>query len=310
MEMKDIDLTKYNNCRFRVKIGHKEKTGSIGYVPKNSEIYLHGKHFFYVFTADEFQRLLKGESVGGWREKVKEFEIVPRDPETYTDWKPSDRFRDNLGNMYEVNTSFNDIIIFKNDAGDAVVAFVDELFRRGYRLVLTDIEQQIIEGKKKYEPQDGDIVAWKEKDDDDKSAISIYREENRAYFTLFVTGKTGGLLYKLAMNIVRPATEDEKQKLFDAMAKQGKRWNAEKKVVEDIPKPHEFKKGELVLVRSDYGRDWVLCVYVERSSNSDVQFGQHIVTNGETFLFYRFCIPYNERTMHLLGTSEDYREGE
>lgn len=34
----------------------------------------------------------------------------------------------------------------------------------------------------------------------------------------------------------RPATEAEKQRLFDALAKQGKRWNAEKKQIEDLPR--------------------------------------------------------------------------
>ena len=112
------------------------------------------------------------------------------------------------------------------------------------------------------------------------------------------------------ITVLRPATDEEKQRLFDAMAKEGKRWNAEKKVVEDIPKPHEFKKGEPVLVRTEYGRDWKLRAYVELSSIPDAKFGKYGVTDGRVNLFYRFCLPYNEKTMHLLGTSEDYKEGE
>ena len=45
------------------------------------------------------------------------------------------------------------------------------------------------------------------------------------------------------MGDIRPATEEERKKLFDAMAKEGKRWNAEKKVVEDVrwrAKPGEY----------------------------------------------------------------------
>lgn len=41
----------------------------------------------------------------------------------------------------------------------------------------------------------------------------------------------------------RHATEEEKQKLFDAMAKDGKRWNAEEKQVEDI-KPKRWRAKE------------------------------------------------------------------
>ena len=37
-------------------------------------------------------------------------------------------------------------------------------------------------------------------------------------------------------NDIRPATEAEKQRLFDALAKHGKRWNPETKRIEDLPR--------------------------------------------------------------------------
>ena len=43
----------------------------------------------------------------------------------------------------------------------------------------------------------------------------------------------------------RPATEVEKQEMLDAIAKEGKRWNAEKLCIEDIPA--ELKKGDLAI---------------------------------------------------------------
>ena len=46
----------------------------------------------------------------------------------------------------------------------------------------------------------------------------------------------------------RPATEVEKQELVDALAKEGKRWNAEKLCVEDIPK-RKFKSGDKVRIK-------------------------------------------------------------
>jgi hypothetical protein len=45
--------------------------------------------------------------------------------------------------------------------------------------------------------------------------------------------------------IKRHATEEEKQKLLDALAKKGKRWNAEKLCVEDIS--DELKDGDFVV---------------------------------------------------------------
>jgi hypothetical protein len=46
----------------------------------------------------------------------------------------------------------------------------------------------------------------------------------------------------------RHATEDEKQLLIDAMRKYGKRWNADKKCIEDIPK-RKFKNGDKVRIK-------------------------------------------------------------
>jgi len=46
----------------------------------------------------------------------------------------------------------------------------------------------------------------------------------------------------------RRATEEEKQQLLDALAEEGKRWNEEKKCIEDIPK-RKFKKGDKVRIK-------------------------------------------------------------
>lgn len=46
----------------------------------------------------------------------------------------------------------------------------------------------------------------------------------------------------------RHATEEEKQMLIDAMKKDGKRWNAEKLEIEDIPKC-KFKAGDKVKIK-------------------------------------------------------------
>lgn len=81
----------------------------------------------------------------------------------------------------------------------------------------------------------------------------------------------------------------------------------ERKVVEDTPKPYEFKKGDLVLTRNDRSAEWKLRVFEGRVDGSDRQFKASV----DGFLYiYQYCIPYNEETKHLLGTTEDYKEGE
>ena len=47
----------------------------------------------------------------------------------------------------------------------------------------------------------------------------------------------------------RHATEGEKQLLINAMKKDGKRWNDEKKCIENIPQPR-FKAGDKVMLKS------------------------------------------------------------
>lgn len=306
--MEKIDLTKCNNCRFRAKVDGKEKTGSIQVIGGCINFWFDHHNELNDIVHLEYYRL---HGIGDF---FDDFEIVPRDPETYRDWQVGDKARNPRDNWSdsaykEIIFRSGELVICKDGNGDISGGYTcGQLHRLGYRLVLTDIEQQIIEEKKKYEPQDGDIVAWKDKEDGGRPALSIYREKNWSYMTLFTNGTCCVNEASLSMNIVSPATDEEKQLLFDAMAKQGKRWNEEKKVVEDIPKPHEFKKGEPVLVRTDYGRDWKLSAYVELSSIPDATFGKYGVTDGRVTLFYRFCLPYNERTMHLLGTTEDYKE--
>lgn len=316
MNMKKIDLTKCNNLRYKAKVDGNDDYGRICV-----ENVASGVAFLWSERDNGYVALwscVYPIVLGIGERKVTDFELVPRDPETYRDWQVGDL----IGNA----DGSSGRIIFRS--GEFVVADIDgcrcrtcrELFDEGYRLMLTDIEDQILGERKKYEPQDGDVV-YAKVSHNDNDAIFIYKKavENRIYgYAGYNIGydrmvDTHGFAY-ITPNIIgdlieyRPATEEEKQMLFDAMAKEGKRWNAEKKVVEDIPKPHEFKKGEPVLVRTDYGRDWVVAVYVENSSNPEAQFGKYGATDGRSIIFYRFCLPYNERTMHLLGTTEDYKE--
>lgn len=259
------------------------------------------------FVADEDGELVTMWEGGKICEHIMDFEIVPRDPETYKDWQVGDKVKrivDELIANEEVIFRSGELVVCKTDNETASRNYLcDELFNDGYRLVLTDIEKQIIE-KKKWKPQDGDIVAWVDgKNDMPPYAVSIYKGKDRAYATVFAYGSTEYSTYAtFSMNIIRPATDEEKQRLFDAMAKDGKRWNAEKKVVEDIPKPYEFRKGEPVLVRDHERNRWRIAAY---SGEDSVSF---LADTGKSLVHWKYCLPYNEKTMHLLGTAEDYRE--
>lgn len=315
MEMKGIDLTKCNNCRFKAKVDGKEKAGRI-------QIAANCVEFWFDYHDELNDTICHTIHMLCYREYgldgfFDDFEIVPRDPETYKDWQAED-----MVHLENLDWEFYRVIFRSGRLVGISALNVDdeeslhgmftceELYRRGYRLVLTDIEKQIIEESKKSEwkPQDGDIVAWKDTEDNGPYAVSIYKGKDRGYATMLTNGD---IIYSpyatFSMDIIRPATEEEKRMFFDAMAKAGKRWNAEKKAVEDIPKPHGFRKGEPVLVRCGSENRWQLGAFCWIDEKDDTGF-PYIVGNGLVGSGFKYCIPYNEKTMLLLGTNEDYKE--
>ena len=297
-------MTKCVNLRFRLRIdGTNNYFGRIGTDERGRNCLFcdDGNAYWIADSSEELQRYGKSD-----------FEIIPRDPETYRDWQVGDIIWDSHG------SGANGRIIFRG--GEFVAADIDgmcicytckEMFNDGYRLALIDIERQIIEEKKKYEPQDGDVCFVKtaagncfifiKRDHKSDEEIHSYACFDTNLWSL-CSAKVSCVCDRQSIRELRPATEDEKQMLFDAMAKKGKRWNAEKKVVEDIPKPYEFKKGEPVLVRNHDYELWSLFAYHEQAGD------KHIVKTCFQTILQSQCIPYNERTMHLLGTSEDYKE--
>ena len=101
------------------------------------------------------------------------------------------------------------------------------------------------------------------------------------------------------------ATEEEKQRLFDALAKKGKQWDAEKKQIVDLPneeKKCEFNPMDWCLMRMSYSR-WNLCQYAYYRKDIDM----FAAVGGG---LHEECIPYNEETKHLLGTTDDWKGGE
>jgi hypothetical protein len=96
---------------------------------------------------------------------------------------------------------------------------------------------------------------------------------------------------------IRYATEEEKQQLFDALAKEGKAWDAKKKQIVDLPKQHEFKPFDKVLVRDE--DDCIWCANIFSHINSHEEYVTIGCERG-----YTYCLPY-EGNEHLLGTTKD-----
>lgn len=141
--------------------------------------------------------------------------------------------------------------------------------------------------------KDGDIVVYGE-------SVAICRRFYKHTLSFYVSlNEMFGLLFADEVESseeYRFATEEEKQQLFDALEKEGKAWDAEKKQIVDIKKEHQFKPFEKVLVRNSIDDVWRASFFSHIKEND----GRYVTT----CVTWKFCIPYigNES---LLGTTKD-----
>lgn len=97
---------------------------------------------------------------------------------------------------------------------------------------------------------------------------------------------------------LRLATDSEKQQLFAALEKEGKRLDAEKKQIVDLKPKIELKPFDKVLVRNDKEDQWSANIF-----SYQVRDMYHCL--GECY--WRYCIPY-EGNEHLLGTTNNVED--
>lgn len=164
------------------------------------------------------------------------------------------------------------------------------------KLNLETIEVEKVQSEFK----DGDIVVY-------GKSVAICRKfyKHTLYFYVSID-ETFGLLFndnRVSAEGYRFATDSEKQLLFEALAKEGKDWDAEKKQIVDLKPKIELKPFDKVLSRRCSEDYWVLNFYSHKSHKTDY----HICIDGSSNLY---CIPYNEETAHLLGTTDEWKGGE
>lgn len=98
---------------------------------------------------------------------------------------------------------------------------------------------------------------------------------------------------------IRLATEEEKQQLFSALAKEGKAWDAEKKQVVDLKPKWTPKPFDRVITRNAADDVWTANIF------------SHMDSHGEYVTIacvggYTQCLPYNEETAKLIGTTNNW----
>lgn len=149
-----------------------------------------------------------------------------------------------------------------------------------------------LEIEKQPEFKDGDIVVY-------GKSVAICRRIYKHTLSFYVTlNEMVGLLFADEVESseeYRFATDEDKLQLFDALAKEGKVWDAEKKVILDLKLKVELKPFDKVLVRDSQSDKWRanLFGYIDKDEYYHCVYANWV-----------YCIPYagNE---HLLGTTKD-----
>ena len=95
---------------------------------------------------------------------------------------------------------------------------------------------------------------------------------------------------------LRLATDSEKKQLFSALEKEGKVWDAEKKMIVDLKKKVELKPFDKVVVRCSEADRWSIDFFSYKAPNG-------YICTGDAWFGY--CLPYNEETAKLIGTTKD-----
>lgn len=97
------------------------------------------------------------------------------------------------------------------------------------------------------------------------------------------------------------ATDSEKQQLFNALAKKGKAWDAEKKMLVDLKPKIKFKPFDKIVGFEELGRGEWVCDMFSHYAKDD---GRDIII-GIGGLAYLKALPFNEETAKLIGTTDN-----
>lgn len=178
-----------------------------------------------------------------------------------------------------------------DDVAQTYIKTIEEHLDGKLNLETLEIEKQL-------EFKDGDIVVY------GKSA-AICRKFYKHTLCFYVSlNEMVGLQFDDEVESseeYRFATEEEKKQLFSALEKEGKRWDSDKKAIVDLKPKVELKPFDKVLVRDFGSQAWQVSLFSYKDSDS------YYCCNG---CGWNQCIPYNEKTAHLLGTTGEWKGGE
>lgn len=189
----------------------------------------------------------------------------------------------------------SDYTLEDNEAAQTYIKTIEELLGRKLNLETLEVEKSQAEFK------DGDILSCDEDSYTRHTTLIFHKNgDTRESIVSLVRHKKliedNNPISDFLLSRLNYASEDEKKELFNALAKEGKAWDAEKRQIVELNSKCKFKPFDKVLVRDSYDDMWRACFF------------SHIRKDGRyvtTCFTWKFCIPYegNER---LLGTTDDF----
>ena len=171
------------------------------------------------------------------------------------------------------------------------------------------LNRETLEIEKQTEFKDGDIAFADYGNRQNVFVVSDKTDLSEGYSS-FISLDLSSLTLSLGCRIsffkkdlckLRLATEEEKKQFFSALEKEGKRWDSDKKAIVDLKPKVELKPFDKVLVRDFGSQAWQVSLFGYKDSDF------YYCCNG---CGWNQCIPYNEETAHLLGTTGEWKGGE
>ena len=205
---------------------------------------------------------------------------------------------------------YGDTVNYTKESEEAALAYINTIEKRlGGKL-----NHETLEIEKQTEFKDGDIVVTDAVPSMCYSKCifilkgDLNKDEIRANSYIFYNINNNHISFDVLDTSIRDsnihiATDSEKQQLFDALAKKGKAWDSERKAIVDF-KPKWIPKPFDRVITRGYNNDiWTANIFSHMNSC-----GEYVTIGCAGG--YHYCLPYNDETAHLLGTTDEWKGGE
>ena len=312
-KLEEVDDKSFKISFYSSKFGF--MNGGEGYLDKNGKLYDDGE--CVVFPSKEMRDWSKFQ----WK---KGEVLVSNDGGTevifdkwYDDTYTNFYSKHYLNSEDENNIKYNEAFLCTTERyslvdKDTAQTYINTIEKRlGGKLNLETLEIE-----KQYEFKDWDIAFADYGNRQDVfivSGITGLSEGYSSFISIDLSSLTLSMgcrisFFKKDLCKLRLATDSEKQQLFDALEKKGKAWDAEKKQIMDLKPKVELKPFDKVLCRNSKDDTWEADFFA-RLTRKEIDY-----TQSDKYLcvgdLWMYCIPYNEETAHLLGTTDDWKGGE